>query len=536
MKKRIYIFLPLLLAIAIAAGIFIGSRYNVASVNSKVFGLGFSRFNKLNDILNYVLEEYVDSVDRDDLIDGSLSAVLKQLDPHSAYIPPKKLSAMNEPLEGNFEGIGIEFSIVNDTVVVLNVIEGGPSKAIGIEAGDRIIKIDGHQVAGMGIENKDVINVLRGGRGTKVDVVISRRGTTALLDYEITRGEIPIRSVEIAYMISENIGFIKINRFSARTYQEYLEAFNSLPANKLEGLILDLRGNPGGYLSASTSLVDEFLPEQHLIVYTEGKSQPRNPYYATDVGGFEKGGLVVLIDKNSASASEIVAGALQDNDRGVIIGRRSFGKGLVQRQYPFPDGSAIRLTIARYYTPTGRCIQRPYEQGMAEYYYKLYTRGSTDQEFSDSSYYADSLKYETPEGKIVYGGGGILPDIIVNLDTNGQSDYLSSIRSMGLLTRFGFQYADTHRKKLLAYEDVRILDMHLMIDDNVIEQFIAYAAAEGVEYDEVGFEKSKKDIAMWLKAYIANNLWSRNGLYRILHKYDHDITKAIQVLSDSPAS
>ncbi|MBL4656767.1 MAG: S41 family peptidase [Flavobacteriales bacterium] len=532
MKNRIYIFLPLLLAIAIASGIFIGSRYNVSSVNSKVFGLGFSRFNKLNDILNYVLEEYVDSVDRDDLIDGSLSAVLKELDPHSAYIPPRKLSAVNEPLDGNFEGIGIEFSIVNDTVVVLNAIEGGPSKALGIEAGDRIVKIDGHPVAGVGIQNKDVVNVLRGGRGTKVEVVIRRKGTTALLDYEITRGQIPIRSVEIAYMISEEIGFIKINRFSAKTFKEYLEAFKSLPHNKLKYLILDLRGNPGGYLSASTSLSDEFLPDQHLIVYTQGKSQPRNPYYATEAGGFEEGGLVVLIDRNSASASEIVAGALQDNDRGIIIGQRSFGKGLVQRQYPFPDGSAIRLTIARYYTPTGRCIQRPYDQGLAEYYYSLYKRGALDPETVDSSYFADSLKYETPQGKIVYGGGGIMPDILVEPDTSGSSEYLSNLNYAGLMTRFGFAYADKNRKKLLAYEDVRIMDMHLFNDDNVLEQFISYAEAEGVVYDEEGFKTSKEKISMWIKAHIANNLWSKRGLYPVLHRYDPDVQKAIEVLTE----
>jgi len=530
--NRIYIFLPVLLAFAIASGIFIGSRYNVSSVNSKVFGLGFSKFNKLNDILNYVLEEYVDSVNRDELIDGSLGAVLKELDPHSAYIPPRNLSAINEPLEGNFEGIGIEFSIIKDTVVVLNAIEGGPSKELGIEAGDRIIKIDGHPVAGVGIENKDVVNVLRGGQGTRVEISIRRRGTTSLLNYEITRGSIPIQSVEIAYMITENIGFIKINRFSAKTYEEYLEAFNALPSKKLKSIILDLRGNPGGYLSASTSLADEFLPDQHLMVYTQGKSQPRNPYYSTEKGGFEEGGLVVLIDKNSASASEIVAGALQDNDRGTIIGRRSFGKGLVQRQYPFPDGSAIRLTIARYYTPTGRCIQRPYDQGLAEYYYQLYQRGIEPPNLIDSSYFDDSLKYITPKGKVVYGGGGIRPDIIVDLDTTGGSDYLSDLMNLGLLTRFAFDYTDRHRKELLDYEDYRILDKHFMDTDDVLKEFIAYAAANGVEYDEVGFNTSKERIVMWLKAYVADNLWSSNGLFPMLHKYDRDVQIAIDVLTE----
>jgi len=529
--NRIYIFLPLLLAFAIATGIFIGSRYNVSSVNSKVFGLGFSKFNKLNDIFNYILEEYVDSVDREILIDGSLSVIMQELDPHSAYIPPKNLIAINEPLDGNFEGIGIEFRIIKDTVVVLNVIEGGPSKVIGIEAGDRIIEIDGHPVAGVGIENKDVVNVLRGGKGTRVDVSIMRRGTTATLEYEITRGEIPIRSVVISYMITENIGLIKINRFSAKTYEEYQKAFDELSSKKLEGLILDLRGNPGGYLSASINLADEFLPDQNLIMYTEGKSQPRNSYYATEKGEYEDRPLVVLIDQNSASASEIVAGALQDNDRGIIIGRRSFGKGMVQRQYQFPDGSAIRLTIARYYTPTGRCIQRPYDHGLAEYYYKLYQRGEEEPNKIDSTYFADSLKYTTPGGRIVYGGGGILPDILVELDTLGNSPYLDNIRSNNLMSRFAFDYTDHHRKQLLEFEDVRILDRHLMTTDDVMQEFIAYADSNGVEFDETGYAISKDRIAMWIKAFVADNLWSNSGLYPMLHKSDNDVQEAIRVLN-----
>ena len=523
--------MPLLLAFAIATGIFIGSRYHVSSVNSKVFGLGFSKFNKLNDIFNYILEEYVDSIDRDILIDGSLSVIMQELDPHSAYIPPQNLTAINEPLDGNFEGIGIEFIIVNDTVVVLNVIEGGPSKEIGIEAGDRIIEIDGHPVAGVGIENKDVVNVLRGGKGTRVDVSIMRRGTTSTLEYEITRGEIPIRSVVISYMITENIGLIKINRFSAKTYEEYQKAFDELSSNKLEGLILDLRGNPGGYLSASINLADEFLPDQRLIMYTEGKSQPKNPYYATADGKYENRPLVVLIDKNSASASEIVAGALQDNDRGTIIGRRSFGKGLVQRQYQFPDGSAIRLTIARYYTPTGRCIQRPYDHGLAEYYYNVYQRGDEGPNAVDSSYFADSVKYTTPGGRVVYGGGGILPDIIVELDTSGSSPYLDNIRSNNLMSRFAFDYTDHHRKQLLDFKDVRTLDMHFMTTGDVMQEFIAYADSNGVAFDEAGYAISKDRIAMWIKAFVADNLWSNIGLYPMLHKSDDDVQEAIRVLN-----
>jgi len=527
---RKYIFLPILLAVAIAAGIFIGSRYHVTSVNDKVFGLSFSKFNKLNDIFNYVLEEYVDSVERDVLIDGSLSVIMQELDPHSAYIPSKDLTAMNEPLDGNFEGIGIEFTIVKDTVVVLSVIEGGPSKEIGIEAGDRILEIDGHQVAGVGIENTDVVNVLRGGKGTRVDVSILRRGTTATLEYDITRGEIPIRSVVVSYMITENIGLIKINRFSAKTYEEYMKAFNLLSTDNLEGLIIDLRGNPGGYLSASISLADEFLPDQQLIMYTEGKSQPRNPYYASKEGKYKQRPLVVLIDQNSASASEIVAGALQDNDRGTIIGRRSFGKGLVQRQYQFPDGSAIRLTIARYYTPTGRCIQRPYDHGLEEYYYTLYDRVGEASDMVDSAYFSDSLKYTTPGGRVVYGGGGILPDIVVELDTSGNSPYLENIRNNNLMSRFAFHYTDQNRKQLLDFEDVRILDRHFMATDEVMRKFIAYADSNGVAFDEEGYENSKGRITIWVKAFVADNLWGNRGLYPILYQEDNDVQEAIRLL------
>ena len=527
---RKYIFLPLLLALAIAAGIFIGSRYHVSSPNTKVFGLGFSKFNKLNDIFNYVLEEYVDSVERDILIDGSLSVIMQELDPHSAYIPSKDLTSINEPLDGNFEGIGIEFVIVKDTVVVLSVIEGGPSKEIGIEAGDRIVEIDGHLVVGVGIENTDVVNILRGSKGTRVDVSIMRRGTTATLEYEIIRGEIPIRSVVVSYMITENIGLIKINRFSAKTYDEYLQAFNALSLNNLQGLILDLRGNPGGYLSAAISLADEFLPDQRLIMYTEGKSQPRHPYYASPEGKYEDSPLVVLIDQNSASASEIVAGALQDNDRGTIVGRRSFGKGLVQRQYQFPDGSAIRLTIARYYTPTGRCIQRPYDRGVEEYYYTLYNRVEEASDSMEGGYFSDSLKYTTPGGRVVYGGGGILPDVLVEQDTSGNSAYLENIRSHSLMSRFAFHYTDQNRKQLMDFEDFRILDRHFMATDDVMKEFIIYADSNGVAFDEAGYENSREHIVRWIKAFVADNLWGNRGLYPILYQDDDDIKEAIRLL------
>jgi len=536
-KNKIYVFLPILLAIAIAGGVFIGSRYNLTSGKSEMFGLTVGKFNKINDVLNYIIEEYVDTVDKDDLIEGSLAAVLKDLDPHSSYIPPRDLSAYNEPLEGNFEGIGIEFNIINDTVVVISPIAGGPSEALGIEAGDRIVRIEGDVVAGVGITNKDVINLLRGAKGTLVEVSISRRGTTATIDYEILRGEIPIHSINVAYMLEDSIGYIKINRFSATTLKEYKVAFNSLPRSKLKGLVLDLRGNPGGYLSAAIKLADEFLEDNKMIVYTEGKSHPHAPYYSTSQGAFKTGRLVVLIDEGAASASEIVAGALQDNDRGVIMGRRSFGKGLVQEQYDFPDGSAIRLTIARYYTPTGRCIQRPYDKGLKEYYYEIYKRNSDEKLLSmDSSYFADSLRFITPGGKIVYGGGGIMPDVLVKLDTIGNSRYFSKILSRGLLRMFAFDYTDKNRKRLSEIKDVTSFDKSFMVNDELLEEFQEFAFGKGVDKDKAGIKASRDLIVQRIKAYIAKNLWGNAGLYPVLNKSDKDVLTAIKFINQKDNS
>jgi len=531
-KNKIYFFLPILLSMAIAFGIFIGSRYHSSSGKSKMFGIAIGKLNKINDVLNFIIEEYVDQVNKDDLIEESLIAVLKDLDPHSAYIPPRDLSALNEPLEGNFDGIGVEFNIINDTVVVISPISGGPSEALGIEAGDRIVKIEGDIVAGVGITNKDVINLLRGAKGTLVEVSISRRGTTATIDYEILRGEIPIHSIDVAYMIEDSIGYIKINRFSATTVKEYKKAFNSLPLSKLKGLILDLRGNPGGYLSASIKLADEFLEDNKMIVYTEGKSHPHAPYYSTKNGSFKTGNLVVLIDGGAASASEIVAGALQDNDRGIIMGRRSFGKGLVQEQFDFPDGSAVRLTIARYYTPTGRCIQRPYDKGYEEYYYEIYQRyRENDLEGTDSSYFADSLRFYTPGGKMVFGGGGIMPDIMVVSDTTGRSDYFSKLLNRGLLRMFSFNYTDKNRKKLAEIEDVETFYNSFFIRDDLLKEFQQFAFEKGVEKDEKGIKISGDLIFQRIIAFIAKNVWGNEGLYPVLNKSDKDVLTAIKYIN-----
>ena len=524
--------MPILISVSIVLGIFLGSRYGSYNNSREVFGIGFTKVNKFNDILNYIVDKYVDSVDRNHLIESSLSSMLNDLDPHSSYIPARDFSAMNEPLEGNFEGIGIEFNIVDDTLIVISPIAGGPSEALGILAGDRIIKIEGNQVAGVGIASKDVVNMLRGPMGTKVEVSILRGGTTAIIDYEITRGEIPIYSIDIAYMINDSVGYIKINRFSAKTHEEYLEAFNSLPKSDLTGLILDLRGNPGGYLSASTSLADEFLQKDRLIVYTQGKMQPNVPYYATNAGSYQQGKLVVLIDEGTASASEIVAGAIQDNDRGTIIGRRSFGKGLVQEQFAFRDGSAVRLTVARYYTPTGRCIQRPYNQGLENYYYDVFRRYEVgDSADFDSSYFADSLKFITPGGKKVYGGGGIMPDKLVHDDTSGYSKYLSMVINRGLIVPFAFDYTDHYRKALSSYKDVADFDENFTVTPGILEDFIAFAESKGVLRRNDDIKVSEKIISISLKANIAKNIWNNAGYYPIIQKMDKTLNTAVEYLS-----
>ena len=528
-KRKLFMYLPIALALSIVVGIFLGSRFNVASnSNSK-----FRKFNKVNEVLTYIFEEYVDSVDKFTLIEGSLVSLLKNLDPHSSYISTKDLKSLSEPLEGNFEGIGIEFNIIKDTIIVISPIAGGPSEALGLEAGDRIIKIEQETVAGIGVTSKEVMSMLRGPKGTAVDISIKRRGTTAMIDYTIIRGEIPIHSVDIAYMINDSIGYIKINRFSAKTHKEFVIAFESLPKRSLKGLVLDLRGNPGGYLSAAIAVSDEFLDRDQLIVYTQGKAHPRTPYVATSSGLFKEGKVIILIDEGSASASEIVAGAIQDNDRGIILGRRSFGKGLVQEQFVFPDGSAVRLTIARYYTPTGRCIQRPYDEGIESYYHDVYKRFNNEVfAENDSSYFKDSLRFTTPAGKTVYGGGGIKPDIYVPIDTIGQSIYLRRIVNRGLINQFAFDYADKNRRRLTNYRAVDDYDQEFNLTENELQSFYDYVSDKGVQRNERDIKVSEQIIEVRLKAYIAKHIWNNEGFYPVIHHIDKTLQRAIEEMRD----
>jgi carboxyl-terminal processing protease len=528
-NKKYFIILPIVFALLIVLGIFIGYYFSFSDTAND--SATRKRSSKLDKLITYVKNRYVDTVNVDQLEEKALSTFMQNLDPHSAYITAKEAKAMNEPLQGNFGGIGVEFNILKDTIRVVSAIAGGPSEALGIQAGDMIVKVEGKNVAGVKITNQQVIDKLRGESGTKVKVSIKRRGVIQLTDYVITRGEIPIYSIETAYMATSTIGYIKISRFSATTFEEYLNAFDKLKSKGMSKLVLDLRGNPGGYLDAAVKLSDEFLPRGQKIVYTEGRMQPKQEYNATQKGNFEREKLVILIDEGSASASEIVAGAVQDNDRGTIVGRRSFGKGLVQEQKEFTDGSSVRLTIARYYTPTGRCIQKPYSEGIDAYNSEEYERFEHGElQNADSIKFSDSLKYKTPAGKIVYGGGGIMPDVFVPLDTSGRSPFLSELIYTGTLNQFAFDYADKNRKQLKANNSAITFNKQFVINENVLNDFYAFAKKNGVKTPSTEGKKSETIIKTQLKALIARNLFGNDGYYPVVQQNDKAFKKALELL------
>lgn len=532
MNSRLRIFLPLIIALAVVAGILIGRQMKQPPAGNKyLFSFKQNQFSKINDIINYINDEYVDTVNDKELVESAIRAMLENLDPHSTYIPAEDLKAYTEPLEGNFDGIGIEFHIQDDTIMVVAAVSGGPSEQLGIQSGDRIVTVEGKNVASIGIRNEDVLHMLRGKSGTKVNISVLRHGVNKPIDYEITRGKIPITSIDAWYMVTKDIGYIRISQFGAYTYDEYRDAFMSLSEKGMKKLILDLRDNPGGYLQTAIKIADEFLPENRLIVYTKGKSRPHENYLATSRGLFEEGDMAVLIDEGSASASEIVAGALQDWDRATLIGRRSFGKGLVQEQSSLPDGSAIRLTIARYYTPTGRSIQKPYSEGYTEYLHELMQRQAHGElEYSDSIHFADSLKFTTPGGRTVYGGGGIMPDVFVPLDTTFLSAFYSDAYSKGVLAQYAYDYVDQNRTTLSGYKDFDGFNHSFSISDDIYNRFVKYAYGKGVAKDDKGVKHSEEKIKVILKAYIARQIWKGNGYYPVLNSDDKTVTKAVQVL------
>ena len=528
MNKRINIYLPILIAVSVIIGIILGNALSQSP------GTGFQKLampqpNKLSTIVDLIANSYVDSVATDKLVEGAIPSLLENLDPHTTYIPARDMQEVTEEMQGNFGGIGVQFSIHNDTVQVIDVISGGPSYKLGILPGDRIVMVNDSVIAGVGVKNETVLSLLRGEKGTQVNVGIKRKGINDVIRYDITRGDIPITSVDVSYMIDETTGFVKVSRFAEKTYSEFMQAIEKLDRAGAGKIIIDLRGNPGGYLMAVVQMVNEFLGEGELIVYTEGHSQARKSYSANNKGKWLGKKVFVLIDEYSASASEIFAGAIQDNDRGVIIGRRSFGKGLVQEQIPFYDGSALRLTVARYYTPSGRSIQKPYDDGNDQYYHDIMNRAVHGEfQVADSIQFADSLKYETKSGRIVYGGGGIMPDYFVPVDTTGYSDYYSQIVQKALVYHFAFEYSDKHRDELKILKSAGDFITYLK-KQNILSQFVGYAQKEGIAKDEAGLKISGEIIETQIIAYIARNLIGEEGFFPVIQQIDKTLLKAIEI-------
>lgn len=484
--------------------------------------------DKVTSIINFIEENYVDSVDVQDLTDRSIQDILQNLDPHSSYIPAERLKAVNEGMRGNFGGVGIRFLIHNDTLVATHVLPQSPAEMAGLEPGDRIIEVDDEDLCQVELTNKYVQDNLKGLQGTEVKLKIVRKGK--VFDTKVTRGTIPISSIDCGIMLSDEVGFIKLSEFSASSYYDFKTAVRGLRRQGMKKLIFDIRGNGGGYLGVATKIIDEFLEANKMIVYTEGRKSDKESYYSSAVGELKDIELVILIDSYSASASEIVSGACQDNDRGTIMGRRTFGKGLVQEQIELKDGSAMRLTIARYYTPTGRSIQRPYGDSI-DYHEDALKRYENGEFYEpDSSIYKNAPKFETPGGKIVYGGGGITPDIFLPFDSTNRSVFITELRIASAFNHWAFDYMDKNRDKWKSFED---FDSGYQVTDRIYKQFIDYAVNElGVRRDEYGIRHSKRLIRMYLKAEIARHLFTENEFYFIMEREDADVKRAKQYLEE----
>ena len=493
----------------------------------------YTRTPKLTSILDMIERKYVEPLSCDSLQELAIPAILRELDPHSAYIPARDFKEVEEPLQGEFDGIGVVFNMATDTVIVLNVIPSGPSRKAGVQGGDRIIKVNDTLIAGQKMSQTSVMKRLRGPRGTNVKLSIERKGIQELVDIMVTRDAIPLHSVEAAVMLTDKVGFIKLSQFSRTSFKEIRTALTSLRAQGMTSLIFDLRDNSGGFLDQAIHIANEFLPAQQLIVYTKDRNGDMLRQYSDGRGQATDLKLAVLINEASASSSEILAGALQDNDRGTIVGRRSFGKGLVQEQIPFADGSALRLTVARYYTPTGRSIQKPYTSGKgADYELDLVERFNRNEFFSaDSIHFADSLRYTTPKGKVVYGGGGIMPDVFVPLDTLNITKYFSEVAGRNILYRYTIEYADTHRKELDAAKSIPQLEMLLDGDTELFANFVRYADRQGVAPNWEDISRSRDIMEAQLRAYIARNSdLEDNAFYYFIYPIDKTVLQAIKEL------
>lgn len=490
---------------------------------------------KFGRLLRLIESYYVDSTNISDLTEKAIISMLQELDPHSVYITKDEVERMNEPLQANFEGIGITFNILKDTLLVLSTVPGGPSEKVGLMAGDRILFIDEKNVAGVNLKNDDVMKMLRGEKGTQVDLKVQRRSSRDLLDFTIIRDKIPIYSLDASYMIDNETGYIKLNRFSATTVEEFKTAMEGLKKDNVQNLILDLRGNGGGFLKAAIDLADEFLPGNNMVVYTEGINNPKRDYRATSQGSFEDGKLIILVNEGSASASEIVAGAIQDWDRGIIIGRRSFGKGLVQQPFYLTDGSMVRLTTANYYTPSGRAIQKPYENGLSDYRNDYIRRLEHGEMFhADSISFPDSLKFRTLiHGRTVYGGGGIMPDIFVSMDTSLMYRYYNRLQRVGIVNNFVLDYVDNNREKLKKqYPAFDHFNNKFTVTDDIIDSIVAAGEKEGIERDQESINFTIDMIKKEIKSLIARDLFTRDHFFQVYNQDDKTILKALDLLKD----
>jgi carboxyl-terminal processing protease len=499
---------------------------------SQVLNEGTFKFGRT---LSLIDAFYVDSANLDMLTEKAIVEVLKNLDPHSTYISAKDVKEMNEPLNGNFEGIGVQFNLLRDSIIIVEPVSGGPSEKVGIRAGDRILTIDKEKVTGINITTTGVRSRLMGPKGTKVNVTVYRKGVKDDLDFTIIRDKIPIYSVDASYMLDNETGYIKLNKFAATTEKEFSDAVTNLKKSNMKNLVVDLRGNGGGYMAAASELADKFFPDQKLLVYLVGRKTPRQDFKSTGNGSLSSSRVVVLTDEGSASASEIFAGAIQDWDRGIIMGRRTFGKGLVQNGFYLTDGSMIRLTIARYYTPTGRSIQRPYNEGYDKYmenFYKRYTDGELMS--ADSIRLPDSLKYKTLVNKrIVYGGGGIMPDVFVSADTSSNSAYFNKLFAKNVLNTFTLDFYDKNRASLNSrYKSFDDFKKGFQFSEDDVKSFIAKGESDGVKFNEEQFNKSKDEILLIMKGYIAGNMWQISELYQIVNENDKVIDKALKLVSD----
>ena len=540
MNKKTKILLPLIVAVTLVLGLWIGSvasgnRY--ARISSELIrSMGNTPHDKLSYVMQIIDAVYIDPVNMDTIREALMPELMAQLDPHSIYIPATDMSDVNENLEGEFDGIGVVFNMATDTIVVLNVIAGGPSYKAGVMPGDRIVTIDGKTVAGVKFPQDSVMKLLRGKRGTKVNVGIGRGMADELVDIEIIRDKIPINSIDAAFMLTPSTGFIKLSSFSRNSHKELVEAIEKLEKEGMKSMIFDLRDNSGGYLDQVILIANEFLPAGKMIVYTEDRFEQRQVEYSDGTGEVTDIPLVILINEYSASSSEILAGAVQDNDRGTIIGRRSFGKGLVQNQLPLPDGSAVRLTVARYYTPTGRSIQKPYEMGMSaeEYEADILNRYLHNEVFSaDSIVFNDSLRFVTEGGKVVYGGGGIMPDIFVPIDTVGVTDYYAEVMNKNILYRYTLDYVDKHRSKVNKLTTIAELTAFLDSEPSLVDDFVRYAEREGVRATRKEIEASRGLLLAELRAYIGRNTPLEDaGFYVNIYPIDNTLLSAVKELED----